>query len=345
MLNLQSRKQAWLAIVAILFAFIAVLWDADRLDKWPVRNVAYNDIALYRDVAAQIGTGAGYYETTTRLQRSHHYPTRPFFTVRHPTLAYLAATFGWARLQQALLALMAMAAAAWLVRIEHATVLERAAAILALVAGSAAIFSPLLVAVHDVWAGLLICLALVLRNGKAWWLGLVAVAAAIAFRELAICYGVLSLIVSVAERRRAESLAWLGILALGAAGIALHASLVHAATLPGDPVSQGWLGLRGPGAAFYDLAGVSVLALLPTRAAMGLALLALVGWAAAPVEQRTIILLFLGGFIVLIGVFARSQNFYWVLMTLPTWLIGLAFVPRALRDLCAAALAPRPSPL
>lgn len=345
MLKFQSRYRAWLAIVLIVFGCAAILLNPEASKAPPSQALAYTDIALYHDLAQQVGAGAGYYETTMRLQRTHHYPTRPFYTVRHPTLTYLAAAFGWTRLQQALLVLLAIVAGVWLVRLEPATVAERVATILAIIAGSAAISSPLLVATHELWAGLLICLALGLRGGKTWWLGVIAGAAAIAFRELAICFAVLSLVVSMAERRRAESLAWLGVIACAAAAIAIHAALVLSWTLPGDPVSQGWLGLRGPAAAFHDLTVISILGTMPAPAAAAFALLALLGWTAVQVRQNAIALLFLGGIVVLIGVFARTQNFYWIQLALPSWLIGLSFAPRAIRDLAVAALAPRASAL
>ncbi len=41
---------------------------------------------------------------------------------------------------------------------------------------------------------------------------------------------------------------------------------------------------------------------------------------------------------VLLSLFGRTDTFYWGLMIAPTILIGLAFVPDALRDLIAAAL-------
>lgn len=345
MLKFQSRRRAWLAIVLIVLGCAAILLNPESSTAPPSQTVAYTDIALYHDLAEQVRAGAGYYETTMRLQRTHHYPTRPFYTVRHPTLTYLAAAFGWTRLQQALLVLLVIVAGVWLVRLSEATVTERVATILAIIAGSAAISSPLLIATHELWAGLLICLALALRGGKAWWLGVIAAAAAIAFRELAVCFAVLSLVVSVAERRRTESLAWLGMIAFAVAAIAIHAVLVLSWTLPGDPVSQGWLGLRGPAAAFHDLTIISILGTLPTTAAIALALLSLLGWTAVPGEQNRIALLFLAGITVLIGVFARTQNFYWIQLALPTWLVGLGFAPRAIRDLAVAALAPRASAL
>ena len=46
----------------------------------------YTDMMLYRDIVTAMQSGHGYYVAATDAQRAHHYPTRPFVTVREPTL-------------------------------------------------------------------------------------------------------------------------------------------------------------------------------------------------------------------------------------------------------------------
>src|SRR5204862_73986 len=55
----------------------------------------YTDMRLYRDIVTEMQAGKGYYQAATDTQRAHHYPTRPFVTVREPALYVLAATQGW----------------------------------------------------------------------------------------------------------------------------------------------------------------------------------------------------------------------------------------------------------
>lgn len=341
---LRTVPRAAALLIAVSFFLLTAAFSVSaptnpELEPVPGR---YTDTKLYQDVAAQVASGQDYYAAATSLQRSHRFPTRPFFTVRQPTLAYLAAWFGWPALQSVLAAILVLCALVWLVQCRMLGVLERSAIVIAILAGGLAAASLKLVPTHEVWAGLLICLALALRGGPLWWLGVVAGAAAVAIRELAIPFVLLSLVFCLVERKRTEALAWGAVLVLFAVGMAEHARRVSAALLPDDPHSQGWSGLRGLGGALHDLADTSILALLPLPVAIGLALLALLGWFAAPLRQRLIAPAYLIGMSVMIALFARDQNFYWILLTLPTWFIGLAFAPRAILDLTHAIARPSP---
>ena len=42
------------------------------------------------------------------------------------------------------------------------------------------------------------------------------------------------------------------------------------------------------------------------------------------------------GYVALLALIARADTFYWAMMAAPLSLVGLAFAPRALRDLAAA---------
>jgi hypothetical protein len=46
----------------------------------------------------------------------------------------------------------------------------------------------------------------------------------------------------------------------------------------------------------------------------------------------------LAAYAALIGIFARSDTFYWALMVAPVFLVGLVFVPDGLRDLFRPSL-------
>ena len=82
----------------------------------------------------------------------------------------------------------------------------------------------------------------------------------------------------------------------------------------------------------------SVLHLLPARVAAPLALLPLLGWAAWRSSAGLFGLLLHAGYGLFFMLAGRDNNFYWALVVIPTWFIGLAFVPAALASLGRAAL-------
>jgi hypothetical protein len=90
-----------------------------------------------------------------------------------------------------------------------------------------------------------------------------------------------------------------------------------------------------------DLADVSLLTLLPLPLAWLGALLPLYGWLAAPKPLARFAVPLFAGYMALLALFAREQNFYWAIMLLPAYLAGLAFLPRLGRDLAHALLARR----
>jgi hypothetical protein len=75
-----------------------------------------------------------------------------------------------------------------------------------------------------------------------------------------------------------------------------------------------------------------------------LALLPLLGWIALGGRLGLFAALWFAGFALLMALAARPDNFYWVLMVLPAYGAGLAFVPRALADLVRAILRRPPAP-
>ncbi|MEP7223049.1 MAG: hypothetical protein ABI673_10355 [Novosphingobium sp.] len=336
MLGKLTRTRTWLLLAS--FA-LAALWSA-TLPAPVVEPTAetgkYSDIQLYHDVASGVAAGQSYYQTATTLQRQHHFPTKPSLTVRPPTLAWLAAKLGWQALHMTLAALLLVAAWVWSRQGESAaTRAERGSAALLVLLGGAMVSQFDLVAQHELWAGVLVCLAIALRGSKHWPWAVACAAAALAIREMALPFVLLALAFAVMERRRNEALVWLALLPLFAGGMALHSAAVNALVLPGDLASQGWNALRGPAAPLQDLTDVSLLNRLPLRAAYPLCLLALLGWLAAPLRQALFVLLYLLGYALMIALFARTQNFYWALLMLPTWFIGFAFVPRAARQIAS----------
>lgn len=280
---------------------------------------SYGDVRLYGEVAAEVRAGKNYYEVTTRLQRDHRYPVKPFYTVRPPLLAWANGWFGDLLWPGCLLLLLT--SLAWLHRLGSRPVLERITALfMLLAAGLPLIFSPFRM-LHDMWGGLFATGALGLAATR---LAVIPATLAVLVRELNV-----PLLGLFALDRKSRSAA---LVALGLCAIALilHREAVLAWVRPDDPASQGWLGLRGPAGWVDDLSSNSVLQFLPRPFAALLAFAPLLGW----VELRSWrALTWLLGVYVMVTVMARPDNTYWILNALPLWFVGLAFVPAFLWNL------------
>jgi hypothetical protein len=83
------------------------------------------------------------------------------------------------------------------------------------------------------------------------------------------------------------------------------------------------------------LARFSVMLYLPAWLAGPLALLPLLGWIGLGGRMGLFASLWFGGMLLALALFARPDNAYWIVLILPAYAAGLAFVPRALADLLA----------
>jgi hypothetical protein len=295
------------------------------------------DLALYARIAARVASGEDYYAAAMDEQRRDNYPTRPFVAVRQPTLAWLQAAIGVDGVRYLEWALVAACLLALQLRLAPLVSLpERLAALVLLTLGGAAAAVPLAGLIHELWAGLWLTLALLIYREDRWWPALLACAAAIAVRELAVPFVLLWLAFALAARRWREAGAVAALLAVFAAGMALHYLAVEAGRMPGDPASQGWNALAGYGLPLMALWRLTGLALLPVSLGAALAVLPLLGWVALGGRLGLFAALWFAGLFTMVALFARPENFYWVQLALPAYGIGLAFVPRAIVELARA---------
>lgn len=307
----------------------------------------YTDMMLYRDIVSAMHHGQTYYQAATATQRAHNYPTRPFVTVREPTLYWLAAQHGWRWLNRIEIGLLIAAVLVWVFALPAPiNLLEKlAAATLIGVAGIAPIATSI-TPMSEAWCGLLLTLALglTLWRRAPWWLPVLVIAAALALRELALPFLLLAAAFAWWERRWKELAAWALVALLFGLGLALHAAQVAQVTRPTDLASVGWsggLGLRG---VLLALVNTTLLHLLPHRLALLIALLPVLGWGALDGRGGRFAVLLLGGYALMIALFARSDNFYWGFLMLPAWFAGLALVPRGVLQLARAITRPTVRP-
>lgn len=346
MLNALTRVQA-LCLMALLL--LTAAWTL-TIRPVPIEETAptsdYSDVLLYQAMAQRIGAGVGYYEAATALQREHGFPTRPFVTVRPPTLVMAAVWLGWGTLRAILFGLLLLAVVAWYRALGPLTRPgERVGAATLVLVGGAMVENPGLVTQHELWAGILLAISLALRVRGNWPGAVAAAGVALAIRELALPFALLAALFALAERNWRELGGWLALVAAFGAGMALHAEAVAAHALPGDLPSQGWDTMRGLAAPLRDIGDVSVLTLVPPPLVYLLAVLPLFGWLAAPGRIARFAVPLFTGYMALLAIFAREQNFYWAIMVMPTYLAGYAFLPRLGRDLAHALLAGRKAAL
>jgi len=297
------------------------------------------DLLLYETIVAGIRGGSPYYAVAAETQRMGHYPLKPFFAVRLPTLAVIQAALPAILVNLLLLVLCIGTILAWVARLRPETtgIVPLGAAGLLVLAGLYVNLDQSFVVFHEVWAGPLIALSLALRRPGHWLPAVAFGLSAMLIRETALLYVAIMAVFAWVEGERRETLGWLAAIGVFAVVLAAHAHAVSLISGPLDRVSQGWTGLEGFG--FYvRLATISSgLDILPQWLASLVLGTALFGWLAWRDAVATRALVVFAAYAALISLFARSDNFYWALMTTPVLLVGLVFAVDGLRDMIAAA--------
>ncbi|PXA89406.1 hypothetical protein DMC47_28665, partial [Nostoc sp. 3335mG] len=287
-----------------------------------------------------IRAGGDYYGVAAQELRAGRYPLHPFPAVRLPTLAVVQAALPDLVTTLLLIAIAAATGLAWSRRIggwfERGP--PRIAALFFLAGGMVAFVQPSLVQFHELWAGLLVAWSLAIRHEDRWIESVALALSAMLIRETAALYALAMLAAALLDGRRREALGWTAALLVFLAILLLHARAVGMIAGPLDTVSPGRSGLHGPGLFASAMARSTALTLLPWWLGGPLAMTALLGWAAAPGPLGRRALLTFGSYALAIALFARTDNFYWALAAAPAYLIGMAFLPDALRDLSRALL-------
>jgi hypothetical protein len=339
-LTLGAAAAATLSMASAAACGIAVPGREAALSASASPQRTKGDMALYARISARVAAGEGYYAAALAEHRASGYPTRPFVTVRLPTLAWAQALLGADGVRWLALALSGAAIAALFWRAQLiASLEERIIAAALLAAGGGAALAPLAGYDHDFIAGVLLTFALLAYRPERWGYALIAAAAALAVRELAAPFVALWLAFALAGGRRREALGLSGVLALFAAGLAAHAAAVDAARLPGDLASQGWSAMAGYGVPLAGLLDLTGLRHLPPMLAAPLAVLPLLGWAGLGGRTGLFVLVWFAGVATMMALFARPANYYWIELALPAYALGLAFAPRAIGELISRAAA------
>lgn len=298
------------------------------------------DVLLYRDIIDRVRGGGNYYEVAAEAQRAMGYPMRPFVTMRLPTLAVLQATLPPIVTVVLLYAIAAATLAAWYARLAPALARPAPAFIAVILVGCGALVfaRPDLSPFHEVWAGLLIALSLALWREDRWVTAVALGCCAMLIRETAALYAIVMAGCALASGRRREMLGWGAALAVLAVALACHAWAWSLVARPDDPTGPGWQALLGFGFFAKTMTLLTAIAALPEWIAAPIVGLALFGWTAWAHPAAIRALAVLSAYAVIISLFCRTDTYYWGLLAAPISLVGLVFVPDALRDLFAGML-------
>lgn len=308
-----------------------------------------DDLALYDRVIERIGHGENYYAVAAQEHREAHYPLRPGVAVRLPTLAYLAAMLGDTGkgadvlvpgLLAAAIALLVATLWAWWRRLgdEGLGQRERRWALALLFYGASLGLNRYYFVLHELWAGMLLALAMGLhRPGRKWLSALLVAALALAIREHALPFVLLMAAMAFWRRDWKEGAAWSGLAAAFFAYLAWHLAQVAQYVLPSDVMGPAWLELRGLSGWLSTVVLSSNLRLLSHFVAGPLVVLMVFGWAGWKSPAGTFATLLYLGYGLAFMIAGRPDNFYWGAVIAPAMFIGLAFVPMALKSLLTAA--------
>jgi hypothetical protein len=297
------------------------------------------DVLLYEGEVAAVRAGGDYYRVAADAQRNGGYPVRPMFTMRLPTLVVALALIPPRLAPLLLWALCAGVLAAWFVRLRglFARPQPRIIGLLLLASGMMAFYDPGLVYFHEIWAGLLIALALAMWRPGRWIEAVGITLIAMLIRETSALFAAIMCLAAIKDGQRREALAWIATAIVLAVAVAFHAQAWARIVQPSDPVTQGWLGLLGPGFFVRTMTLVTALAVMPLWLGAPLVVLAIFGWTALrdPLSPRVVGLFIVYG--LLLSVFCRIDTYYWAMLVAPPLLVGLAFAVDGLRDLVTAA--------
>jgi hypothetical protein len=322
------------------------------------------DLALYRQIIADVRHGRGYYEAAAERIPQFGFPTASPLNWRLPTYAWLLSWLPSEAWIQGVLVAIGVAGLILTFRVEWL----RRASVVGEDCGAARrpvdrLAGPILATLlmfgvvrwgldgpaylaQEVWAGTLIVLSLAahaLGSRMPGW-RVVAVAAgtlALLIRELALPYCLVAGGVALAGRRWREAAGWIAGIGAFALLVVYHVAQVHAhqpagAAGGGTGLAQ-WLRFGGLDFVLLTLRMNSLL-FAASAVVLWVSLLgSFVGLSQSASETSRVACLAAVLYVAAFAIVGRTENFYWGLLLAPLLPSGLAAAPAALQQLWNAA--------
>ncbi len=315
---------AGLVVWGIVAGAVVPAWAVDT------GSTDHRDVGLYAEIARRVAAGGSYYQVALPLQQEWSFPTTPGATVREPLEAWTIALLGPSGARILLLVLLVGALISMMIRLERCAQnrFEWYGSMLLLVVAATAFVAPEAIYLHECWAVTFILLSLAVRTDRRWWTAVLFGLAAVLFRETALVYPAVMVVVALAQRRRAEVVGWLAGGAVWAAFYVWHLAQVAAAQVPDPQAAQSWVAFGGWPFVVSSVRFGTALGLGPYWLAALLVPFALFGWIFARgqlgLRAGLTALAFSATFLVV----GRGINLYWGLLYAAALLPGLAFAPR-----------------
>jgi hypothetical protein len=336
----RPRARLFLALLALLMLASLTALSNPSLQSAATPNDDPASTIAYGATVEALRHGANYYSATVDALRASDQPVRPWLAVRLPTLSVVQASLSPVTAALLLYALALVTLASWWKCL--GSILPRPIPrLVAVVFAAGGMWSALLgqhVIDHELWAGLLISLSLATRAPDRSTASVALGLSAMLLHEGAALFVIIMAVCALSEGFRREAACW-GI-AAAVFGITLwfHAGAVAAITGPLDQPWSGWPGILGFGFAVRSLVGTTILSALPLSLGALAIGLALAGWASwrDPLAFRALATLI--GYLLFLSLLAPVDASGWAYLIAPISMIGLIFVPDALRDLVRAAL-------
>ncbi len=324
-----SRK--WRAIIfIILLAIIALganfahhqVIDTVNVNSIPASQIG--DVKLYQNIAERVAKGEGYYGAVAAEHRAHNYPLKPFVTVRLPTLAYAIALIGQNAMRFIMLALICATTVAWFLffRQSISSIVWLFLLAVAIPIFCFAFLLESMVMLHECWAAILIALMIGVHGRAPVWISVSIALMACMIRELAFPVLVMMAVFAVYKKHWKEAVQWGAASVLFILYLFYHAYCISNITMPGDLVSPGWGGLRGWSLLTQSIARVTILSSFIPSVTAAIIILSMFGWLNLNVAKGFYVATIISGYSVLMMVFARPNNFYWVFLLLPLIMTG-----------------------
>jgi hypothetical protein len=331
--------KAGLMLTGLLVLFLAALgislWAPPPTATETSAAPGGADLVLYRHIVERVRGGEDYYAAAFAELQAGRYPTQSIFNWRLPTNAWLLALLP-PRAGQFLLGGLALLA----LGLTFASEVKLGSV------GSAAVVVVLLVGVlvwcidgeaylaHEVWAGVLLTIALACYYLDRPWLGFLVAAAALFLRELVLPFTVVAAWQAWRNARPREGLAWFAVWGAFAAFWAWHALNVRAlATISDLQPAESWLAWGGLGFVLRTVQMNQWLINLPLWVAavyFNVSLAGLLTWTGSKGQLSALTVLLYAGAFLIVG---KPFNTYWGLLYAPVLPFGLVRAPKALVQL------------
>lgn len=322
-------------LICLMFALVPEPGPARRVAPGTLR-----DMDVFERIVDRVRAGESFHDASQRILRAQHYPTRSPFNWRTPTYAWwLASPIGTAFGRWGLvLGMFVVCLIAGLGMLEKQGLVGASLGVVFLVGSMAWSFGDKGWYLTELWAAMLLVLAILAADRGHWRLGVAAGLLALFFRELALPYAIVSLSLAIAARRRPEAIAWvLGLIAYGLF-FAWHSSCVYARLSASDlAFKEGWIQFGGLPFALQTARANVFLAPFPLWCVAVYLPTALFGMAADRGETGRRLALTVGAYVASFGVVGHPMNFYWGLVYAPMLALGIARAPRALGHAIAVA--------